>query len=91
MLLETLGHMSLAQNQQLRLVRCADDVLLLGITSGQITLLKSYPHDAFERMQGSPGSPNETIASARPANEVSFARLLRQQTGTSLTFKTSEA
>ena len=91
MLLETLGHMSLAQNQQLRLVRCGDDVLLLGVTSGQITLLKSYPHDEFGRIQDSSSSSNGTTASAQPTNEASFARLLRQQAGTSLTFKKSAA
>ena len=92
--LQTLGQMSLAPNQQLRLVHCGDDVLLLGVTSGQITLLKSYPYDEFERIKGRPTSSNGTTASSPPPAEApspSFARLLRQQIGGSFTLQKSEA
>ncbi len=91
MMLQTLGQMSLAPNQQLRLVRCGDDVLLLGVTSGQITLLKAY--DSIE-FAGANSIKDEAAASsyASPgSDEVSFARLLRQQVGNSFTLQKSEA
>ena len=88
--LETLGHLSLAQNQQLRLVRCGDDVLLLGVTSGQITLLKAYEADAFAEASEA-ASPAQAPQAAQASEETSFASLLRQQVGTSLTFQKSEA
>lgn len=53
--LEPVGQMDLAPNQQLRLVRCGGEVLLLGVTSGQITLLQRYDPDAFD--PAPPGSP----------------------------------
>jgi flagellar protein FliO/FliZ len=45
--LRVLGQLQFAPGQQLRLVACGDDVLLLGVTSGQITLLKTYPSSSF--------------------------------------------
>ena len=91
MLLQTLGQMSLAPNQQLRLVRCGDDVLLLGVTSGQITLLKRYDHIEFA---GANSIKDQVAAAPRDSSapdEGSFAALLRQQVGRSLTFQKSEA
>ena len=96
MTLQTLGQMSLAPNQQLRLVRCGDDVLLLGVTSGQITLLKTYDAVAFdEAASEEPAGSLFSEPSARPAaapasDESAFARLLRQQVGGSLTVQKSE-
>ena len=86
--LESLGQMSLAPNQQLRLVRCGNDVLLLGVTSGQITLLKSYEADAFDEANAT--DSKEAMSVDRPAAEPSFATLLRQQAGVSFTLKKSE-
>jgi flagellar protein FliO/FliZ len=53
-LFEPVGQFQLAQGQQLRLIRCGGEVLLLGVTSGQITLLQTYPDDAFEDAPPSP-------------------------------------
>lgn len=79
--LQSLGHMSLAPNQQLRLVRCGDDVLLLGVTAGQITLLKAYDSEAFGEPDGVAEHSDEAmrVASASVAAPDSFASLLRQQ------------
>ena len=90
MLLETLGHMSLAPNQQLRLVRCGDDVLLLGVTSGQISLLKSYDSVEFAEANSIHDEGVASSLASTASEEVSFARLLQQQVGRSLTFKKSE-
>ncbi len=43
--LRLVGQLPLAQGQSLRLVRCRGEVLLLGVTAGQITLLQRYPDD----------------------------------------------
>lgn len=42
-LLQPLGQLSLGPGQQIRLVACGDELLILGITPHQITLLKSLP------------------------------------------------
>lgn len=65
-LFEPVGQFHLGQGQQLRLVRCGGEVLLLGVTSGQITLLSTYPDDAFEELPPAPAAPG-------------FADLLRTQ------------
>lgn len=56
-LFEPVGQMHLGQGQQLRLVRCGGEVLLLGVTSGQITLLEKYPDDAFDDLPPAPPTP----------------------------------
>ncbi len=75
--LRTLGQMQMAPQQQLRLVSCGEDVLLLGVTAGQITLLKSYPKDAFPAVEGPEASP---IARPLPAASQAepFADVLRR-------------
>ncbi len=63
--LQTLGHLQLTPSQQLRLVSCGPDVLLLGITAGQITVLRHYtrPHSTL----ADPVSPASSPAPATPA------------------------
>ena len=46
--LQSVGQLPLGQTQQLRLVACGDEVLLLGATEEAVELLKTYPRDAFE-------------------------------------------
>lgn len=55
--LQLLGQLAMGPNQQLRLVACGDDVLLLGVTASQISLLKTFPADAFEPAPA-PAQPN---------------------------------
>lgn len=43
-----LGQFALGQSQQLRLVACGDEVLLLGVTDNDVTLLKTYSDEAFD-------------------------------------------
>lgn len=90
MTLQTLGQMGLAPNQQLRLVRCGDDVLLLGVTSGQITLLKSYDFTEFAGANSLRGEAASKAFASPASDEGSFATLLQQQVGRSLSFKKSE-
>ena len=70
--LHPVGQLQLAQGQQLRLVRCGGDVLLLGVTSGQITLLQRYPAGTFV------GPEPEADPDALPPG---FADLLRSSLG----------
>lgn len=50
--LRTVGALQLEPGQQLRLVACGEEILLLGVTSSQITLLKSFPADTFDDTDG---------------------------------------
>ncbi len=82
--LRTVGAMQMAPGQQLRLVACGEEVLLLGITSSQITLLKTFPSSTFANSENSISSAEESNRSGadfRPPNATpgsSFATLLQQ-------------
>ena len=95
--LQSLGQMALAPNQQLRLVRCGDDVLLLGVTTGQITLLKRYDFIEFagatsNKSNGAVVAEAAASLSTSPASgEASFARLLKQQVSRSLNVQQTQA
>lgn len=69
--MQSLGEMALAPNQQLKLVTVGDDVLLLGVTAGQITLLKEYDRAAFAEV-----APQQSLAT-----QASFASVLQHMTG----------
>lgn len=69
--LQSLGKLSLAPNQQVQLVACGDDVLLLGVTAGQITMLKRYDRDQFEDVEAAPQANGATT----------FAAVLNQYAG----------
>lgn len=47
-MLRPMGKIAMGQSQQLRLVGCADEVHLLGVTEEEVALLKTYPAEAFE-------------------------------------------
>ncbi len=64
-LLRPIGQLSLGPGQQIRLVACGDELLILGVTSQQITLLKSLPL---------PPELRDDNAEAPPAS--AFARML---------------
>lgn len=42
------GEYAIGPNQSLRLIECAGEVLLIGVTAGQVSLLRSYPPDQFD-------------------------------------------
>jgi len=95
--LQSMGQMTLAPNQQLRLVRCRDDVLLLGVTTGQITLLKRYDVGEFAG-ENSTKSKGTVVAEAAAipstsstSGEASFASFLKQQVGRSLNVQQTQA
>jgi len=93
--LQSMGQMTLAPNQQLRLVRCGDEVLLLGVTTGQITLLKSYGFMEFAEANAKKSNGAvvaEAAASPSSASaEASFGTLLRQQAGRFLNAQQTQA
>ncbi len=43
-----MGQLSMGPSQQLRLVACGGEVLLLAVTDDEVTLLKTYPLSAFD-------------------------------------------
>lgn len=81
-LMQPIEAMKLAPSQQLRLVACGGDMLLLGITASGVTLLKSYPRDAFARQTASGGAatPEDAPASVEASlPRDTFAQVLRQR------------
>ena len=95
--LQSMDQMTLAPNQHLRLVRCGDDVLLLGVTTGQITLLKRYDFTEFDGatpIKSNGAVVAETAASpstSSTSGEASFTSLLKQQVGCSLNVQQTQA
>lgn len=88
--IEVLGQMQIAPNQQLRLVSCGGEVLLLGVTSGQITLLKSYPAEHFSSTEQPPPAQEASNVPDRPsALPPRFSDLLRQHVGLSATLRSN--
>ena len=84
--IDVLGQMQIAPNQQLRLVSCGGEVLLLGVTSGQITLLKSYPAESFAATEQPLAEQVASEVSASPNGlPPRFSDLLRQQVGLATT------
>ena len=81
--LQSLGQLQFAPNQQVRLIRCGEDVLLLGVTSGQITLLKNYSHDAFTASDDTPEPPvKEVLPQIEAApDKTAFSHVLRYYAG----------
>lgn len=65
--LASVGQLTLGTGQQLRLVSCGDEVLLLGVTSGQISLLKSFDAAAFAADAHVAGSAAATPSPSTPA------------------------
>ncbi|MEM6646487.1 MAG: flagellar biosynthetic protein FliO [Bacteroidota bacterium] len=81
---EVMGKHTVAPGQQVQLVRCGGEVLLLGIGGQQVTLLKSYTTDAFAEPESAPvvASPAATPQSVRPhAARPDFSALLKQAVG----------
>jgi len=49
---QSVERLALGQSQELRLIACGDEVLLVGVTDEEVRLLKSYPPDLFEEHPG---------------------------------------
>lgn len=69
--LETIADMPIAQDQRLRLVRVLDEVLLLGVTSREISVLQVYDASAFKLEEHG----------AAPGVSPAFADMLREAAG----------
>ena len=67
--LNLMGSMALGQNHQVKLVGCGDDALLLGLTQGQITVLRTYPKSDF----APPPSEAEPVAFNALLEQASIA------------------
>lgn len=65
--IESMGELSIGQGQQLRLVRCGDDVILIGATAHEITLLREFDPAVFD-----------TAADGRHANGIAHAAETRR-------------
>lgn len=69
------GEYAIGPNESLRLVECAGEVLLVGVTAGQVTLLRSYPADRFDSIRSDQGEV--------PATHTHFADVLHRYAGPS--------
>jgi flagellar biogenesis protein FliO len=91
--IQMLGQQALGQNQQLRLVRCGGEVLLLGVSSGQITLLRQYAPEAFAQDPPADG-PHPAVAATgnghAPHPQPHFGDLLRQYAGSYVNARQTE-
>lgn len=76
--LQSLGQLSLSPNQHIRLVRCSEEILVLGVSPNEVRLLKSYPEAEFELPDGTSMDPDARATSSEPASLSSFAHVLRQ-------------
>ena len=80
--IESIGELAIGQNQQLRLIKCGEEVLLLGVTSGQINLLRTYEGDAFASFEETEAAEDVRRYPAAPAfQNTAFADVLRQYAG----------
>lgn len=78
--MHVVGRLAITQDQQLTLVRCQDDVLLLGLSPNGITLLRTYSDGTFP---AGPSADHLAPDAAPVSSESSlpgFATLLRQYT-----------
>lgn len=79
-----LGKMGLGASKHVRLVACGGEALLLGVTDDEITLLKTYPLDAFENVKdaetedGNGSLPAEHPAAPHSEWSESFADVLNR-------------
>ena len=46
--MKPVGELALGTGERLRLIECGGEVLLLGVTSSRVNLLRSYPVDRFD-------------------------------------------
>lgn len=76
-----MGQVALNPDQQLTLVRCQGDVLLLGVSPNDITLLRTYADATFEDAAlSSPDALPDAPPKPRHAPLSGFADVLRQYT-----------
>lgn len=83
--MHSLGRLALSQNQHLRLIRCNDEVLLLGVGADEVTLLKSYPREDFPAAgvppphadAEAPPTRGDGAAALQPSQPARFADVLR--------------
>ncbi len=82
--MHVIGHLSVAQDQRLTLVRCQDDVLLLGVSPNDITLLQTYSEASFAAAAAPPvaadGAAPNAPSDASGTALSGFADVLRQYT-----------
>ncbi len=78
--LTEIGRFRLGPQQQIQLVRCADEVLLLGVANGSINLLKAYPADDFPDgvTQTAPESPSLKTALVQIASSFRATHTARK-------------
>ena len=81
--MHSMGRLSLSQNQHLQLVHCNDEVLLLGVSADQVTLLKSYPRADFTAELDADDVPGAALGgdgapSSLPSEPSGFADVLRK-------------
>jgi flagellar biogenesis protein FliO len=91
--LTEVGRFNLGPQQQIRLVRCADEVLLLGVAGSGISLLKAYPADEFpaDEAVAAPSAASIGSAFAELAASYREARAAKKLAGANAKSKVAQA
>jgi len=79
--MQSVGQFSLGPSQRLHAVACGDEVLLLGVTEQEVTVLKTYTREAFEAsasVADDAATSSTPSAASTPSHTPAFADLLRQ-------------
>ena len=83
--LRPMGRLSLAPSSTVQLVACGDEVLLLGVSADDVTLLKTYPKDAFDDVTAAsavrPHTDAERPTHANASMPASFSNVLHRVLG----------
>lgn len=77
-LIEDMDQLGVGQGQQLRLIRCGGDVLLVGVTANQISLLRDFDLEQFIDTADGPSHTALEHPSVRPAEALTWRETVRR-------------
>lgn len=78
-LIEDMDQLGVGQGQQLRLIRCGGDVLLVGVTASQITLLRDFDLQQFIDPAVEPSHETLEHPTAQPADAMIRRETVRRE------------
>ncbi len=90
--IESIGELPIGQGQQLRLIRCGGEILLIGATAHHISLLRDFDPRLFDEIAGVDATDHDDYSASDPQRlnastpqhvntSTHFADVLRQYAG----------